>query len=89
VKFPVSALKIDKSFIMGMSSNPSAIAVAKAIIVMGHEIGATVIAEGLESLEHVEQVAQFGCDYGQGYYFSRPVSAEETASFLQQKKSFF
>ncbi len=80
--FPIRVLKIDRQFISNMQESQDYAAVVNAIIALAHHMGMQVIAEGVESLEQVNQVMQMNCDYCQGYYFSRPLSAEAVEEFI-------
>ncbi|MEG0771953.1 MAG: EAL domain-containing protein [Clostridium sp.] len=73
---PTDILKIDKSFIDGISKNKNDIAITKAIIQMAHSLDVIVVAEGVESLEQYEILKELNCDRVQGYYFSKPVTIE-------------
>ena len=81
-KFNIDYLKIDQSFVANIQSHASNMALCEAIIVMGHKLGMKVIAEGIETSEQLELLKSAGCDYGQGYYFSRPVPAAEFEKLL-------
>lgn len=70
-------LKIDKAFVAEITSNAEDLALCEAMIVMAHKLGMKVIAEGIETVEQANILTQAGCDYGQGYYFSRPTSMED------------
>ncbi len=74
--FPVSRLKIDRSFIADLAGNESARAVTAAIISLGQKLKLDIVAEGVETLEQLEFLRENNCDSVQGYYFGRPVSAE-------------
>jgi diguanylate cyclase (GGDEF)-like protein/PAS domain S-box-containing protein len=76
-KFDIDYLKIDQSFVRNLSAQSKDLALCKAIIVMAHALGIKVIAEGVETQEQRELLALAGCDYGQGYLFSRPIPAEQ------------
>jgi PAS domain S-box-containing protein len=76
-------LKIDKSFIDGLA-NARDFGLVASIVSMGRILGMRVVAEGVETLEQVQRLRQIGCDYIQGYYFSRPLPAEEFYRFLAQ-----
>ncbi len=76
-KFPIDYLKVDQSFVRDMATDPSDQAIVEAIIVMAHKLGLKVIAEGIETEEQRKLLLAAGCDYGQGYLFSRPVPAAE------------
>lgn len=76
-KFDVDYLKIDQSFVRGTTTDSSSRTIAETIIVMAHKLGLKVIAEGIETEEQCEWLMQAGCDYGQGFLFSRPVPPEQ------------
>ncbi|MFM9835300.1 MAG: EAL domain-containing protein [Methylophilaceae bacterium] len=76
-KFDVDYLKIDQSFVQNLSIYSEDMVLCEAIIVMAHKLGLKVIAEGVETIEQRDLLTAIGCDYGQGYLFSRPISAEE------------
>lgn len=76
-KFDIDNLKIDQTFIRNLSHNPDDMALCKAIIVMAHTLGMKVTAEGVETEEQCELLTKAGCDYGQGFLFSRPLPANE------------
>ncbi|NTJ66588.1 EAL domain-containing protein [Agrobacterium rhizogenes] len=80
--FPVSRLKIDKSFIADLSDNESDRAVTAAIISLGQKLKLDIVAEGVETLEQLEFLRENNCDDVQGYYFGRPVSAAEFEASL-------
>lgn len=76
-KFEIDYLKIDKSFISQLKVNSNDLVLCEAIIVMAHKLGIKVIAEGVETVEQCDLLIAAGCDYAQGYFFSKPVSPEE------------
>jgi EAL domain-containing protein (putative c-di-GMP-specific phosphodiesterase class I) len=78
-RFDIDYLKIDKSFIHNLSHNSDEFALCEAIIVMAHKLGIKVIAEGVETEQQRKLLASAGCDYAQGYLFSKPISADEFA----------
>ncbi|HLF97396.1 MAG TPA: EAL domain-containing protein, partial [Methylococcaceae bacterium] len=81
-KFDIDYIKIDQSFVRNLAPASSDLALCEAIIVMAHKLGIQVIAEGVETQEQCNLLLAAGCDYGQGYLFSRPVTAEEFDAFL-------
>lgn len=81
-KFDIDYLKIDQSFIKDLSTNQENKAIAESIIVMAHKLGLKVVAEGVETAEQLELLKEAGCDYGQGYFFSRPLSTLDFAAML-------
>jgi diguanylate cyclase (GGDEF)-like protein/PAS domain S-box-containing protein len=86
-KFDIDYLKIDQSFVCNMASDRSDLALCEAIIVMAHKLGLKVIAEGVETAEQRDLLAAAGCDYGQGYLFSRPVPPGEFEAMLKAEQS--
>jgi diguanylate cyclase (GGDEF)-like protein len=78
-RLPVSALKIDKSFVTGMLENDDDAAIVRSTIDLAHDLGLQVIAEGVESGECNARLAELGCDLVQGFFFGRAMSAEEIA----------
>ena len=84
--FPLDTLKIDRAFIRDITSDPGDAAISTAIIALGHALGLTVTAEGVETEEQVDLLRKQGCDQMQGYYFSRPVPAEALAELLRDRK---
>ncbi|WP_194269918.1 putative bifunctional diguanylate cyclase/phosphodiesterase [Candidatus Methylospira mobilis] len=82
MKFKADYIKIDRSFIEGLPTDPSCIALCEAIIAMSHRLGLKVIAEGVETKAQRDQLRDIGCDYAQGYLFSKPVPAEEMEQLL-------
>ena len=82
-KIPFSELKVDRSFVMSMLQDEEAKAIVKTCIMLGHELNMQVVAEGVETKEHLELLKEMGCDIAQGYYFSKPVVAEEMIKMLQ------
>lgn len=85
-RFPFDFVKIDRSFITDVTTNPDDAAIATAIIAMGHSLGLRVVAEGVETEEQLLFLRQHRCDELQGYYFSRPVPAAEFAALLREDK---
>lgn len=75
VKLPFSELKVDKSFVLEMDRVRDAAIVVKAIIDVGHNLGLSVVAEGVEKETQLTMLADYGCDLAQGFYFFRPMEA--------------
>lgn len=82
-KFDIDYLKIDQAFVRGLTADSDDMALCEAIVVMAHKLGMTVIAEGVETEEQRALLTGMGCDYGQGYLFSKPVSAAEFEALLE------
>jgi diguanylate cyclase (GGDEF)-like protein len=75
-KFPIDIIKIDKSFMRQIGTDAAETAIVTAVISMAHSLNLVVVAEGVETREEFEFLANLGCDEAQGYYFSRPVAAD-------------
>ncbi|WP_138379260.1 EAL domain-containing protein [Luteithermobacter gelatinilyticus] len=86
-RFSVHQLKIDQSFIRDITEDHDDAAITDAVIRLGHSLGLTVVAEGVETEEHVQLLRQKGCDVMQGYYFSRPLDARAFEVWLEQYNS--
>ena len=75
-------LKIDQSFVRRLGTEDDALAIVKTIIALAHQLGRQVIAEGVETAEHLVILQSLGCEYGQGYYFAKPLGADEVGPLL-------
>jgi len=76
-RFPINAIKVDQSFIRNLLASQRDRAVVQAIVTLAHTLGLHVTAEGIETFEQKARLEMLGCDQGQGYFFARPVSADE------------
>lgn len=83
-QFDVDYLKIDRSFISGLTENERDMAITEAIIAMAHKLGIKIIAEGVETAGQRDLLLGFGCDYAQGYLYSPPVTSEEFENLLER-----
>ncbi len=81
-KLPISEIKIDKSFIKDMELDASDTVIVRSTIALGHNLGMKVVAEGVENIELWNLLTALGCDASQGYYMSRPISAEALNDWL-------
>jgi EAL domain-containing protein (putative c-di-GMP-specific phosphodiesterase class I) len=84
-KFDIDYIKIDQLFVRNLQTHSEDIALCEAIILMAHKLGIKVIAEGIETIEQRDLLISIGCDYGQGYLFSRPVPAEQFDRLLDAR----
>ena len=84
-KFSVNSLKIDRSFIFNMDLDEDSREIVRVIIVLAHNLGLRVTAEGIENKEQMRILTELGCDCGQGYLFSKPVAAEKVEEMLEVK----
>jgi EAL domain-containing protein (putative c-di-GMP-specific phosphodiesterase class I) len=80
--FPIDTLKIDKSFVMGMTSDPGKFNIVKAVTALAHSLGLDVVAEGVEEQEQRIMLHAVGCEYAQGFLFARPVPEKDLAAQL-------
>lgn len=83
-RLPLDQLKIDQSFVRDLLTDANDATIARTIIALGHSLSLSVIAEGVETLEQRNALAEMGCDAYQGYYFARPVVAEDLSQTLRQ-----
>ena len=83
-KFPIDALKIDRAFVQDIIPEPSGVAMTAAIISLAHALGLYVVAEGVEEPEELAVLERHGCEFVQGYYFSRPLPAAEFEKLITQ-----
>jgi EAL domain-containing protein (putative c-di-GMP-specific phosphodiesterase class I) len=81
--FPIDTLKIDQSFIRSLSTHPGSLVLVKSIIGLAQNLGMKVIAEGVESREDARRLQVMGCEYIQGYFFSKPLPFEKAVEFVQ------
>lgn len=81
-RLPVDILKIDRSFVDPIDEDNDEREIVQAIVTLAHSLNMKVIAEGVETAVHVEQLRNLGCEYGQGYYFSKPLTAQVATALL-------
>jgi EAL domain-containing protein (putative c-di-GMP-specific phosphodiesterase class I) len=79
-QLPFDSLKIDQSFISRFEENDE---IVRTILTLSHSLGLKVVAEGVETLKQVRMLREMDCDYGQGFYFSKPVTADEATAMLE------
>ena len=85
MKLPFDKLKIDQCFIRNLKTEAKGTAIVSAIISMSHSLGMSVIAEGVEQKDHMQVLLQMHCDHVQGFYVSRPLTAEKFADFIRHR----
>ena len=81
-KLPFDTLKVDRSFISQEDQEQRAGIILSSIIAMGHDLGLAVVAEGIESQEQVNRLGELGCDYGQGFFIGKPITARQVNDAL-------
>jgi PAS domain S-box-containing protein len=86
-RIPVDTLKIDRAFISNMDTDPENREIVRAIIVLAHNLGLKVVAEGTEKEEHIDLLKQFNCEMAQGYLFSRPADDQAMLKLLASNRS--
>ncbi|MDO8596939.1 MAG: EAL domain-containing protein, partial [Sulfuricaulis sp.] len=84
-KLPVNAVKIDKSFVIDMLANTDSAAIVRATVVLAHDLGLKVVAEGVENQATWDRLAALGCDVAQGYHISKPLPAEQFKEWLDER----
>ena len=84
--FPIDIVKIDQSFVRRMLENAKDEEIVRAVINLSATLGLIVVAEGIETAEHLGRLRELGCDYGQGYLFSKPVDAAAIEALLAADK---
>jgi EAL domain-containing protein (putative c-di-GMP-specific phosphodiesterase class I) len=84
-RFPLDTLKIDRSFISGVDQLGQGMDIASTILPMADNLHLDVIAEGVETVEQLAMLKKLRCKYGQGYYFSKPLSADGAAALLARE----
>ena len=86
-RFPISRLKIDRSFICDMQTNGKNAEIVRTIVMLGSSLGLQVVAEGVENAEHLAFLQELWCPYAQGFFFSKPVPHEAAAALLRGSPS--
>jgi diguanylate cyclase (GGDEF)-like protein/PAS domain S-box-containing protein len=82
-RFPVDLLKVDRSFVDGLGSDPGDSAIVTAIVTLAHTLGLRAVAEGVETEEQLGELRRVGCDSAQGFYFARPVPGHDVGELLR------
>ena len=82
-RFPVSTLKVDQAFVKDMVVNKDDATLAQTIIAMSHALGLKVVAEGIEDVDQLAMLQEFGCDIGQGYLFSKPLEFFDMVNLIE------
>ena len=83
-KFPVDALKIDQSFVASLGAPGDAEVIVRSILALASSLGLRVVAEGIETPEQLWILRRLGCDFGQGFWISKPLPARDVPSFLRE-----
>lgn len=88
-QYPFKILKIDKSFINKIFDNPQVLVLVEVIINMAKSLNLKIVAEGIETKAQLDLITSLGCDFGQGYLFSKPLYSEDFINFIRQKNYNF
>ena len=88
-RLPIDTLKVDRSFVNKLDTDPEQVAIVRTIMTLAWNLGIEVIAEGVESIKQQAQLNALQCDYAQGFYFSRPLGAEQIEKLLQESVAHF
>jgi EAL domain-containing protein (putative c-di-GMP-specific phosphodiesterase class I) len=83
-RFPLDILKIDRSFVLAMEKSDESLQIIRTIMALATSLGMSVVAEGTEIEGQVSQLKSLGCEFGQGYYFSKPIDAAAIRSLLRE-----
>ena len=84
-QFPIDFLKIDQAFVKTIKRNRDYAAVVQAITTLAHNLDVRVVAEGIETSDQLAQLIALDCDFGQGYYFAKPLDHESAETFLKSQ----
>ena len=87
-RFPVDVLKIDRSFVSALGGDPEDAALAQAIVKLGHTLHLRVVAEGIETAAQLAELRALDCEYGQGFLFARPLTADAMSAVLAAGVSY-
>ncbi len=82
-RFPTNTIKVDRSFVSRMGDGSEEAQIVQTIIVLGHNLGMDIVAEGVETAEQLAKLRSLNCEYGQGYFFSKPLPPEAAAELLE------
>lgn len=86
-RFPIDTLKVDRSFVNGLGGHGENSEIVQTIIMLAHNLGIEVVAEGVETNEQLEHLQQMKCGYGQGYFYSKPVDPKKAEELIRERSS--
>ncbi|MFH0976680.1 MAG: EAL domain-containing protein [Spirochaetota bacterium] len=84
VHFPVDSIKIDKSFVKWMNVDETSEQIVKSVIFLAHNLNMKIIAEGVETSEHLAKLTEYGADFLQGYYYAKPLAPEKAEEYIEK-----
>jgi EAL domain-containing protein (putative c-di-GMP-specific phosphodiesterase class I) len=85
-QFPMHTLKVDRSFVSRMGQHGQSTDIARTIVMLAHQLGLDVVAEGVETAEQLAQLQSLGCEYAQGYFFSEPVDSVKAGALIEAER---
>ncbi|MGA1131452.1 MAG: EAL domain-containing protein [Prochlorotrichaceae cyanobacterium] len=85
--FPIDTLKVDRTFVARIQDSPADYAIVQTIVTLSHSLGMKVVAEGIETETQWQILRDLGCEYGQGYLFAKPMTAEAATAILEENSS--
>ncbi len=83
-RFPINILKVDRSFVSRIGEMGENLEIVRAIVMLARSLGMEVVAEGVETAVQLAQMRAIGCEYGQGYFFSKPLDSEAATALLSR-----
>ena len=83
----MDTLKIDRSFVQNLASNPENFEIVRTIVGLARNLGMDVVAEGAETADEIEHLKALDCDFGQGYFFSKPMDSNQIDELLRKSGS--
>jgi EAL domain-containing protein (putative c-di-GMP-specific phosphodiesterase class I) len=83
MRFPVDIVKVDRTFVAGLGQDSTSRTIVAAFIQLAHDLGMSIVSEGVESAEQHDELTQLGCDSCQGFYFARPMSASSLEMLIR------
>ena len=83
-RFPLDALKVDRSFVIAMTESQENMEIVRTIVALAHNLKLKTVAEGVETKHDLEQLKKLKCDFAQGYYFSKPMDAKSASAYLRK-----
>jgi EAL domain-containing protein (putative c-di-GMP-specific phosphodiesterase class I) len=84
---PVTELKVDRSFVLTMDTDPANAVIVRSVVDLGHNLGLTAVAEGVETQHALDTLTNYGCDTAQGYHLSRPLTANAFWTWYTERRT--
>jgi EAL domain-containing protein (putative c-di-GMP-specific phosphodiesterase class I) len=87
-RFPISTLKVDRSFVNSLTENTENLEIVRTIVMLAHNLKMKVVAEGVESTEQIAQLRRMKCEFAQGFFFSHPLSGDQASALIEADNAF-